>query len=73
MAIILNKLSMYIGGEGKMGTEKFIYESIKKNIDILKRCYGCNDDIEITYFKIKGESDLSCASIYFKDLVDKKL
>ncbi|AUG58039.1 hypothetical protein [Acetivibrio saccincola] len=56
-----------------MGTEKFIYESIKKNIDILKRCYGCNDDIEITYFKIKGESDLSCASIYFKDLVDKKL
>lgn len=55
-----------------MKVDKGICESIKKNVDIIKKYYGCEEDIEITYFTIRGENELPCVSIYFKDLVDKK-
>ena len=41
-----------------MKVDKGICESIKKNVDIIKKYYGCEEDIEITYFTIRGENEL---------------
>ena len=35
-----------------MKVDKGICESIK-NVDIIKKYYGCEEDIEITYFTIR--------------------
>lgn len=56
-----------------MKVKEVINQSIKENIDILKKNYGCGENLEITYFTIEGENQLSCANIYFKDLVDKDI
>lgn len=70
---ILKKRPRKTKNNNDAGSAGYISKNLNENIIKLKNEFGHNSDLEVNYFEFANDTDLICARLYIKSLIDKNI